>query len=226
MSDTQGRDQTLGAIRKALKATPKDSARAKVVQARIDGHAANLVPERARKANAERVALFIEQLEGQGATVRRADGDDAVPELVADYLRENNLPATVKTGTDPFLGGLPWDKVASLERHVGQVIGDDQVAMSRAVISAAETGTLFLVSGADNPTTHNFLPDTHIIAISAEDIAGSYEEAWGRLRTLHGERSMPRTVNLISGPSRTADIEQTIIMGAHGPRRLMVIVVD
>ena len=94
---------------------------------------------------------------------------------------------------------------------------------------AQQTGKVyrigFLTSGADNPTTLNFLPETHIVVIREKDILGSYEDAWNALRKLYGARAMPRTVNLISGPSRTADIEQIIVMGAHGPRRLHVIVV-
>ncbi len=223
---TQGRDRILGAVRGALKAEPKDAKRIAAVRQRIDTHKSNLIPERARKADQERITLFMEYLEGQGVDIRRADGNDAVPKLVANYLRDNNLPATIKTGTDPVLGEMPWDRVPALQRHEGQVIGDDQVAMSRALTGAAETGTLFLVSGPDNPTTHNFLPETHVIVIAANDVAGSYEDAWNSLRSRFGQRSLPRAVNLISGPSRTADIEQTIIMGAHGPRRLLVVIVD
>ena len=75
-----------------------------------------------------------------------------------------------------------------------------------------------------NPTTLNFLPEAHTVLIEAADIVGSYEEAWDRLRAIHGKGTLPRAVNLISGPSRTADIEQTIVRGAHGPRRLLVLI--
>ena len=91
-------------------------------------------------------------------------------------------------------------------------------------MAAAETGTLFLVSGPENPTTLNFLPEAHTVLIKSSDIVGSYEEAWDRLRAIYGKGALPRTVNLVSGPSRTADIEQTIVMGAHGPRRLLVLI--
>jgi L-lactate dehydrogenase complex protein LldG len=98
--------------------------------------------------------------------------------------------------------------------------------VSRAIAGVAETGTLILVSGAGNPISLNFLPETHIVLVDAGDIVGSYEEAWDRLRALYGEGTLPRTVNWISGPSRTADIEQTIIRGAHGPKRLIVVILD
>ena len=95
-----------------------------------------------------------------------------------------------------------------------------------SVVNGAESGTLMMVSGPDNPTTLNFLPDTHIVVVDADDIAGDYETLWTRLRSAFGEGVMPRTVNLITGPSRSADIEQTLILGAHGPRRLHVVVVS
>ena len=97
--------------------------------------------------------------------------------------------------------------------------------MSHAFAAVAETGTLVLISGADNPTTLNFLPDVHIVVVDASDIAPDFETVMARLRERFGAGVMPRTVNMITGPSRSADIEQTLILGAHGPRKLHVIVV-
>jgi hypothetical protein len=89
----------------------------------------------------------------------------------------------------------------------------------------AETGTLILESGTDNPTTINFLPEVHMVVVRAGDIVGDYETAWTALRQRHGKGEMPRTVNMVTGPSRSADIEQTLLLGAHGPRRLHVMIV-
>ena len=83
-----------------------------------------------------------------------------------------------------------------------------------------------LVSGQDNPTTLNFLPETEIIVVRAEDVEGSYEATWSKIRAHYGDRRMPRTVNWVSGPSRTGDIDQTIVLGAHGPRRLHVMIAE
>jgi len=89
----------------------------------------------------------------------------------------------------------------------------------------AETGTLVMASGPDNPTTLNFLPDTHIVVVDAKDIAGDYETVWARVREKFGIEALPRAINLITGPSRSADIAQILILGAHGPRRLHVLIV-
>ena len=94
-----------------------------------------------------------------------------------------------------------------------------------AEAGVAETGTLVLLSGPDNPTTINFLPDTHVVVVRAADILGDYESVWRRLRERLGPGVMPRLVNLVTGPSRSADIEQTLLLGAHGPRALHIIVV-
>jgi L-lactate dehydrogenase complex protein LldG len=97
--------------------------------------------------------------------------------------------------------------------------------VSHAFAAVAETGTLVLVSGADNPTTLNFLPDVHIVVVETSDVTPDFETVMARLRSRFGADAMPRTVNMITGPSRSADIEQTLILGAHGPRKLHVIVV-
>jgi L-lactate dehydrogenase complex protein LldG len=220
------RDAVLGAIRKSLGVRGDDVARRNAVEKRISRHPANLIPARTQQGHAENVDLLAMMLEGQGATVSRARALSDIPAIVAGYLRKHNLPAVFRTGADPLIGEIPWANEPVLTRHSGRGQGDDAVTMSHATVAAAETGTLFLASGPDNPTTLNFLPDTHIALLKTADIVGAYEHAWERLRKIYGERNLPRAVNLISGPSRTADIEQIIVMGAHGPRRLHVILVD
>jgi L-lactate dehydrogenase complex protein LldG len=148
-----------------------------------------------------------------------------VPKEVAALLRAHNLPMAVRHGGDPLLTGLPWEQERTLTVSTGPSDGNDLASLSHAFGAAAESGTLVLLSGADNPTTLNFLPDTHIVLVGADDIAGDYETLWERLRDRFGVGSLPRAINLITGPSRSADVEQTLILGAHGPRRLHVIVV-
>ena len=158
-------------------------------------------------------------------------GCDAAPRTpkeavnaIAAYLGASRLPPRCAWAPTPCLPALPWKeapehraRLRPAERPIAPLC---PVPWSRA----AETGTLFLVSGADNPTTLAFLPETHIVLIAASDIVGSYEQAWDRLRAIYGDGALPRSVNLISGPSRTADIEQTIVRGAHGPKRLHVVI--
>ena len=98
--------------------------------------------------------------------------------------------------------------------------------MTPAFAGVAETGTLMLTSGAHSPTTLNLLPETHIVVLKKSQITGSYEDGWARLRESQEKDAMPRTVNFITGPSRTGDIEQKILMGAHGPRRLHIVLID
>ncbi len=224
MSGANARERLLGAVRKSLGVTGDDAARTAAVAERLKARAPNLIPAMAKVSGAKAIKLFTEKLKGQGASVSRITKPDEIPEQLAAYLRDNNLPAEFRTGSDALLAEIPWDTAASLTRHTGAGHGGDAVTLSRAETAAAETGTLFLTSGPENPTTLNFLPDTHIVVIRAEDIHGSYEDAWNVLRKTHEKQGFPRTINLVSGPSRTADIEQIIVMGAHGPRRLHVII--
>lgn len=96
--------------------------------------------------------------------------------------------------------------------------------MTTAFAGIAETGTLMLASDADHPTTLAFLPETAIIALQSDRIARAYEDALHAFRT--SSTDLPRSINLITGPSRSGDIEQTLQLGAHGPRRLLIVLVD
>jgi L-lactate dehydrogenase complex protein LldG len=183
-----------------------------------------MIFERIRAAlGAERLDLFAAMLAKQGADVRRVATPKEAVGAVASYLGTCNLPPRVRMGRDPMLAALPWREAWDIERAFGAAEPNDRASLSRAVAGAAETGTLFLLSGSDNPTSLNFLPEAHSVLIAASDIFAFYEEAFDRIRALSGG-VMPRSVNLISGPSRTADIEQTIVRGAHGPRGLLVVI--
>ena len=171
-------------------------------------------------------ALFCKMLEGQSASIASIASPNQIPEAIAAYLKSQNLPAELRLGADPLLAGLDWSTAPHLERRHGPAQETDQVGVAVAHSGVAETGTLVFLSGADNPTTSNFLPETHIAIIPASRLCGAYEEVWASLRDQFGPGTLPRTVNFISGPSRTGDIEQTIFLGAHGPRRLHVLIVD
>ena len=96
--------------------------------------------------------------------------------------------------------------------------------MQHAFVGIAETGTLMLPSAPVRPTTLNLLADTAIVVLRTSALVGAYEEAWDKLRAEIG--GMPRNVMLVTGPSRSADIEQTLELGAHGPRNLHVVLID
>jgi len=219
------RERMLSAIRTGLGVTGSDKIRAATVAARLEQHPSSTVPARAKGSAKSQAALFADMLEGQAATLDWIAREEDVPGAVTGYLRDLNLAARARIGDDEMLSGLPWEQAGALEIVSGPAEPSDTAGITRAEVAAAETGTLFLTSGPGNPTSLNFLPETHIAVIRKSDIVGGYEDAWNRLRESHGQGSLPRTVNLISGPSRTADIEQTMVMGAHGPRRLHVIVV-
>ena len=223
-----GRDQILETVRRSLKrgqGDGDDAARARV-EARLSETPRGPVPARAQIPLAEQVDLFEAMAVEQAATVARVARPEDVPAAVADYLKAANLAPRIRLAPDPELEGLPWDGQPLLEIETGKAEAADQVSVTGAFAGVAETGTLLLVSGPRSPTTLNFLPETHIAVLRASRMVGPYEDAWDRVRALYGRGSLPRTVNFITGPSRTADIEQTIQLGAHGPRRLHIVLIE
>jgi L-lactate dehydrogenase complex protein LldG len=218
------RDTVLGKIRKALAVSGEELRRNAAVDDRITKAPVGVIPARGQLAPEEQRALFVTMAEKAAATVTRVPDTAAIPEAVAAYLRMHNLPARLRMGEDAMLDGLAWPRT-QIELKRGPSDGSDSVGISHAAAGVAESGTIVLTSGSDNPTTINFLPDTHIVVLEGKDVVGDYETVWQRLRAKFGRGTMPRTVNWVTGPSRSGDIEQTILFGAHGPRRLHIVVV-
>jgi L-lactate dehydrogenase complex protein LldG len=226
IDSSAARQAILGRMRDRLGARADGGQRSTAVAERLGLEASHLLPERVKKDAAGLEALFTEHLKGQSATVVRVAGDADIPAAVAQWLRGANLPMRLRMGEDPRIAGLPWAREPALTLASGRAAPDDEVGLSHAVAGVAETGTLVLASGADNPVTINFMPENHIVVVRAKDIVGPYEAAFERVRALYGKGAMPRTVNMISGPSRTGDIGGRLVMGAHGPKRMCVILVE
>ena len=217
------RDQILDTIRKGRGRGAVAGAERAALEARLGAHRRGTIPARVDKDAAALSDLFVAQAETLSATVDRVGSVDDVPVAVAAYLARENLPAVLRAAKDPLVEAAPWETRPALTVGYGPSDGGDEVGLTGAFAAVAETGTLVLRSGPDHPTTLNFLPDTHVVLLRASQVVGPYEDAWDGLRAAG---ALPRTVNFISGPSRTADIEQTIQLGAHGPRRLHIVLID
>jgi L-lactate dehydrogenase complex protein LldG len=163
---------------------------------------------------------FRERALSLASTVDAAAALDLVPERIAAYLRGRELPMRAVCWRE--LLGLAWAG-SGIEVESRSARGDDRVGITGACCAIAETGTLVTLSGVDTPPSVSLLPETHIAVLDASRIVRSMEDAWQIIRS--GNATLPRAVNFISGPSRTADIEQTVTLGAHGPYRVHIVIV-
>ncbi len=166
------------------------------------------------------VARFRTKSEQMASTVDRVAALNGVPAAVARYLSGAGLPLGVVCW--PTLADLPW-AAAGIEAEARGARDADLVGITGCFCAVAETGTLVLCSGPGTPATVSLLPETHVALVPAERIVPAMEDAWRLARAELGE--MPRAVNFVSGPSRTADIEQTLVLGAHGPYRVHIVIV-
>ena len=218
------RAQILDGIRRSLHRGELAGAARAAVEQRLASPPRGPTVARAQLPQPEKVALFCQWAEANNATVARVAAAE-VPREVAAYLARNNLPAEAAIAPSPLLEGYDWPSQQMLALRRGRAEAGDQVAITGAFAAIAETGTLVTASGPDHPVSLNLLPDTHVVVLREADIVAGYEEVWQRLRARYGKDTLPRTVNTITGPSRTGDIEQTIELGAHGPRRMHIVVV-
>lgn len=225
-------DAILGAIRRGLRRGPLPEDQQAMLRARLARHPRHLVPARTAVPRREQVAMLVRFIEREFGTVARVPDADAVPGALAEYLALQNLPGDVAIAPHPELRAIPWGSRPLLRLREGRAEPTDLVSVQHAFAAIAETGTLMLPSSPQRPTTLNLLPDTAVVVLRATRVVGAYEDAWDMLRAAMLQDAgpapfaMPRNVMLVTGPSRSADIEQTLELGAHGPRRLHVLLID
>ncbi len=142
------------------------------------------------------------------------------PAAIERYLASHGLP--LQASAWQTLDGLDWS-AAGLAVEFRKPEDRDLVGITGCFCATAETGTLVLLSSPQTWASAALLPETHIAIVPASRIVAGHEDAFALIRAERGE--LPRAVNFVSGPSRTGDIEQTIVLGAHGPYRVHVVVV-
>jgi L-lactate dehydrogenase complex protein LldG len=221
------RENILGKVRRALGKTKTDERALIDAQAYIDAHAQGPRPS----LPADLVGRFVQRATDMESTVERIAGRSEIPPAVSRYLDTIDESAVASGVRDqrrtgvcwPEFGDLDWAG-ANLDIRVQPTVGDDILGVTGVFCGIGETGTLVVLSTADTPTATTLLPETHIAVVPANRIVAGMEEAFALIRKERG--MLPRAVNLISGPSRTGDIEQTIVLGAHGPYRVHILVLE
>jgi L-lactate dehydrogenase complex protein LldG len=215
MSDA--RERILQRVRSALgRDGPLPETQARALQAYVAQH-----PPGPRPASDwEPVARFRERALACSSTVDEIETPAAVPQAIARYLARSGLPARVVVW--PELASMDWHG-AGIEAAARRSVGTDRVGITGCFCAIEETGTLLQLSAAGRPASTSLVPDTHIAIVPAARIVNGMEDAWALVRTEC--EALPRAVNFISGPSRTADIEQTLVLGAHGPYRVHIVIV-
>jgi L-lactate dehydrogenase complex protein LldG len=166
------------------------------------------------------VMRFRARAEASSSTTDRVASEGAVPAAVARYVAAHGLPRTGCVW--PRLAHLDWSG-AGLALEARATNGDDALGVSGVFCALSETGTLVVASAPDTPSAVSLLPETHVAVVPVARLVPQMEDVWELLRGEFGQ--LPRAVNFISGPSRTADIEQTIVLGAHGPYRVHIVLV-
>lgn len=211
------REAVLARVRAALRRDgPDDEARAAAhayLAARRQG------PRPALPADL--VQRFLDRAADMSSTTERIDAIEAVPAAVARYAASVGVAGAAAVCW-PELGWLDW-RAAGVTVDVRATVGDDALGITGCFCAIAETGTLVFASSGNSPSATFLLPETHVAIVHPAQIVAGMEDAFARLREERTE--MPRALNLVSGPSRTGDIEQTIVLGAHGPRRVHILVV-
>jgi len=189
----------------------------------LERHPAGPQPEPYADVRAQFNAMALRM----ASTVETVASRVEAPAALARYLAAQRIaPRAVAW---PALRDLPWNgagiEVEFRPPRRDESQGSDLVGITGAFCAIAETGTLVLLSGTDSPASTHLLPETHVALLAADRIVPTMEHAFELLRRERGgEAMMPRAINMVSGPSRTGDIEQTIVLGAHGPYRVHIII--
>lgn len=215
------REEILGRVRAGLQRNAANAAAGReIMQAAMAARSEGPKPamDTAPKALLERFRLKSEL---QSSTVDIVAQEADAPAAIARYLTSMNLPKSAVV--QPALAALDWAGAGLMVEARG-ARDADLVGITGCFCAVAETGTLMMCSSPDTPAAVSLLPETHIAIVRASRILPYMEDAWNLARAELG--TLPRAVNFISGPSRTGDIEQTIVLGAHGPYRVHLVIVE
>jgi L-lactate dehydrogenase complex protein LldG len=214
------REAILARIRKAHGRAGSEPTPAELEQVRAHIAQRTAGPQPSIGRAVDGLEQFRRQCDRVGTTHGQAKSLAQVPREVARYLAAHELAPRV----------VGWHELASLDWAGAGIAfddriatGDDRTGVTGSFCAIAETGTLLMLSSPEQPKKTALLPETHIAVVSAARLVPTMEAAFALLRAERGE--LPRATWFVSGASRTADIEMTLVVGVHGPYRAHVILV-
>lgn len=168
------------------------------------------------------IERFTKKVQESVASLEPVKTVQAIAEATSTYVSANGLDNKLLCGSNELIKSLEWPDTISVEYRSATI--EDKVVLVEAFAGIAETGSIVMCSGASTPVSLNFLPDHFLCVISAERIVKNIEDLWQKIRD--EQIIMPRAINIITGPSRTADVEQIIQLGAHGPRKVHLLLLQ
>jgi L-lactate dehydrogenase complex protein LldG len=166
-------------------------------------------------------ARFAAQVNASHAQLHQVLGRDDVPAAVLSIVVGNDHNGRVFLPKESELHALPWHRTPALTLS-GDTPRASDIALSEADWGIAETGTLVFFAGRARPSSWHFLPGREIVLIRRERVVPAFEDMIAKLPQ---PLRLPSTMNLVTGPSRTGDIEQTMERGAHGPRDVDILLI-
>jgi len=171
------------------------------------------------------VDQFVALAEAEAATTARVTEAREVPAAVSKYLRAQGLSGRLILSRGATELEADWYSAPGLDCGDGPLAPDGDTVVTGCYAAIAEAGALVMLSSAAHPAELNFLSATHIVVVPVTAIVDSFETFWSRLRGDFPTEGLPRMLNFIVGPSRTADLGVPSKLGAHGPARVHIILV-
>lgn len=226
MSTMSARERILGKLRAAAPAPSRDAA---ALQQQIDAHYADGA---LRSASPSQLADRLQSIMASVRTdVWRADVD-SWPQLLADKLAQAGVQrllldhgrhegALLSAALPESVQTLSYSQ--PIEQWKAELFNSVDAGFTVARSGIAATGTLIVVPDAGTPRTVSLVPPLHIALVYASTL---YADMHAAARSEGWVNGMPTNLVMISGPSKTSDIQQTLAYGAHGPRALWLIIVD
>lgn len=215
MEPVKGMDDLLRRVRTAL-----HGRRCSETGAAVPVHAGSASP-------AERVDLFRGRFEALGGTFVAGASAEAAAGAVRQALRDEGVTALLVPEDDPAARSLA-DAVAPMGPY--RIASPDEIRQTAPPVSAgiqsaeyaiAETGTLVQTSGGGRTLLPGLVTDVHVALLAPEAFVDRMEECLAALAN-----NPPRNISFITGPSRTADIELTLTVGVHGPRKVIAVLLS
>ena len=207
------KEQVLSSIRRKLADTSSSTKNIEAQYAQLQSHIVPIVQY-------DLVDEFELQLKALSGLVTRIKTNHEIVSVVLNHIQNEKIASDLLISSVKEFKQLSWPE--SINLKYGKASKKDKIALSLAYAGVAETGSIVMLSSPQTPTSHNFMVEDHLLVLQASKIVTNLEDVWTSLEC----KNMPRTVNVLTGPSRTGDVEQTIQIGAHGPLRFHVIILE